>query len=97
MHTACEKYHAAKNKDVIMSDSFLIRKLGEEYGELCQAMIEGNQEAAHAELADVFNIVTLIAVQWGIDLQQEVLDKLGVLTERTAHLKMPAVRQIREG
>lgn len=97
VHDSCSRYHAVKNKDIEMTDSFLIRKLGEEYGELCQAIIEGHLDGAHEELADVFNIVCLIGLRWGIDLQQEVIQKLGVLSERTARSKMKPVQIARAG
>ena len=45
-------------------------KLGEEFGELCQGIVKGNEEQIKDSLGDMYVVMTILSMQLGLEIEE---------------------------
>ena len=63
-------------------------KLGEEFGELCQGIVKGNEEQIKDSLGDMYVVMTILSMQLGLEIEDcvyhaydEIKDRRGKLVD----------------
>lgn len=63
-------------------------KLGEEYGELCEGLAKGDDDAVRDALGDMYVVMTILAMQLGFSIEgciaqayDEIKDRRGVMRD----------------
>jgi NTP pyrophosphatase (non-canonical NTP hydrolase) len=65
-------------------------KLGEEFGELCQGMVKGNNDQIVDSIGDMYVVLTILSMQLGLNIEdcinaayEEIKDRNGQLVNGT--------------
>ena len=63
-------------------------KLGEEFGELCQGIVKGNEEQIKDSLGDMYVVMTILSMQLGLEIEEcvyhaydEIKDRKGKMVD----------------
>ena len=63
-------------------------KLGEEFGELCQGIVKGNEEQIKDSLGDMYVVMTILSMQLGLEIEDcvyhaydEIKDRRGKMVD----------------
>lgn len=63
-------------------------KLGEEFGELCQGIVKGNEEQIKDSLGDMYVVMTILSMQLGLEIEDcvyhaydEIKDRKGKMVD----------------
>ena len=63
-------------------------KLGEEFGELCQGIVKGNEEQIKDSIGDIYVVMTILSMQLGLEIEEcvyhaydEIKDRRGKLVD----------------
>lgn len=63
-------------------------KLGEEFGELCQGIVKGNEEQIKDSFGDMYVVMTILSMQLGLEIEDcvyhaydEIKDRRGKLVD----------------
>ena len=63
-------------------------KLGEEFGELCQGIVKGNEEQIKDSLGDMYVVMTILSMQLDLEIEDcvyhaydEIKDRRGKLVD----------------
>lgn len=59
-----------------------ILKLGEEFGELCEAMAKDRQEDAYDAIGDVYVVLTILSMQLGVTVEECVQQAYNEIKDR---------------
>lgn len=83
IYATCCAYTQAKHPGVVMSCSWLTRRLLEEVGELVEALLNRRpSEVLADEFADVYHTLVLLAKLMDVSVERASHDKLQVLRSR---------------
>ena len=87
----CLDYTAAKYPALIVDTPTLLRRIGEEYGELAEAVAltlgSSVKDSIAEELADMLNTILMLCSHLDLDAETIILAKLQVLRDRTLKLR----------
>lgn len=64
-----------------------VLKLGEEYGELCEALLKNRKKAAVKDsIGDMFVVLTILSLQLGVDIENCIEDAYEEIKDRKGEL-----------
>lgn len=74
----------AENRNLTTADpAKQIIKLGEEYGELCEAFNKGNRDALIDSIGDIYVVITILSKQLGLTVEECVSAAYSEIKNRT--------------